>query len=38
MSNVVDKIIADIPNDQMAEGYRQQREALERNLALNATA
>ena len=38
MSDQVNQIIAGIPNDQMEDGYRQQREALERNLALNAAA
>lgn len=36
MSDEVNKIIAGIPNDQMEEGYRQQREALTRQLALSA--
>ena len=34
----IDKIIAGIPNDQMEEGYRQQKEALVKQLALNAAA
>lgn len=38
MSDAVNKIIAAIPNDQMEDGYRQQREALTKQLALNAAA
>lgn len=38
MSDRINKIIAGIPNDQMEDGYRQQRESLIRNLALNAAA
>lgn len=38
MTDEVNNIIAGIPNDQMEEGYKQQREALIKQLALNAAA
>ena len=38
MSDQVNKIIAGIPTDEMLDGYRQQRDSLQKNLALNAAA